>query len=102
MNKIKPKFEIGDLIVEKNSKYYDDFFVCRITDLNYDKEFEFDFSDMDTYLYMAEVIYLGGETNGLEIGDIIIFEESEITTIEDYLNEKPITIQEYVQYLQRW
>ena len=98
----KNKFEIGDLVVERNSKYDEGFCVCRIIDLDYNEEFEFDFTGMNTYLYMTEVICLRGETYGLELGDVIFFEESEIITIEDYLNEEPLTIQDYIAWKQNY
>jgi hypothetical protein len=110
---IKPRFEIGDLVVDKLSKYKTDkFYICRITDIEEMEACEFlydydnDSIDVEsvspTLLYMTEVVYVK-QDNGyrVELEDVIFYEEFEIMTLEEYLAEEPLTIQEYVSWKQK-
>jgi hypothetical protein len=107
---IKPRFEIGDLVVDRLSKYKTDkFYICRITDIEEMETYEFlyDNDSVDaepvspTLLYMTEVVYVK-QDNGyrVELEDVIFYEEFEIMTLEEYLAEEPLTIQEYVSWKQ--
>lgn len=97
-------FKVGDLVVDKLSDYkYNKFYICKIINIEYvDQYSDMWFEEVDKspfWFFETEAVYVKQDPRYVvELGDIICYEDHEIITLEEYLNQKPITVNDYIQF----
>ena len=96
-------FKIGDLVVDKNADYkLKRFCICRVVGIEYIDELSdmwFEGVDESPYWFFeTEVLYVRQSGDYMtELGDIICYEDHELVSFMDYMNQDPYTLDDYIQ-----